>query len=70
VEAASLFWSGAKSSVSELRTEGSLRRWRATFAAFGWWWADPLGALAMLPVILWQGWETFEEAREDEGDEE
>ena len=25
-------------------------------AAFGWW-ADPVGALAMLPVILWQGWE-------------
>ena len=21
-------------------------------AAFGWWWADPVGALAMLPVIL------------------
>lgn len=39
-------------------------------AAFGWWWADPLGALAMLPVILWQGWETFEEAREGEGDGE
>jgi cation diffusion facilitator family transporter len=38
-------------------------------AAFGWWWADPLGALAMLPVILWQGWETLEEARE-EGEEE
>jgi cation diffusion facilitator family transporter len=37
-------------------------------AAFGWWWADPLGALAMLPVILWQGWETLEEAREDEGE--
>jgi cation diffusion facilitator family transporter len=34
-------------------------------AAFGWWWADPAGALAMLPVILWQGWETLEEARED-----
>jgi cation diffusion facilitator family transporter len=32
--------------------------------AFGWWWADPTGALAMLPVILWQGWETLEEARE------
>jgi divalent metal cation (Fe/Co/Zn/Cd) transporter len=32
--------------------------------AFGWWWADPLGALAMLPVIFWQGWETLEEARE------
>ena len=38
-------------------------------AAFGWWWADPVGALAMLPVILWQGWETLGEARE-EGDEE
>ena len=33
-------------------------------AAFSWWWADPAGALAMLPVILWQGWETLEEARE------
>lgn len=31
--------------------------------AFGWWWADAVGALAMLPVILWQGWETFEDAR-------
>ena len=38
-------------------------------AAFGWWWADPLGALAMLPVILWQGWETLEEAREGTDDE-
>jgi hypothetical protein len=26
-------------------------------AAFGWW-ADPIGALAMLPVIVWQGWST------------
>lgn len=33
------------------------------YAAFGWWWADQVGALAMLPVILWQGWETFEDAR-------
>lgn len=33
-------------------------------AAFGWWWADSAGAVAMLPVILWQGWETLEEARE------
>lgn len=32
-------------------------------AAFGWGWADPVGALLMLPVILWQGWETFEDAR-------
>ena len=34
------------------------------YAAFGWWWADPVGALAMLPVIVWQGWETLGEARE------
>lgn len=41
------------------------------YTAFGWWWADPVGALAMLPVIFWQGWETLEEAREgDEEDEE
>lgn len=36
------------------------------YAALGWWWADAVGALAMLPVILWQGWETLEEAREDD----
>ena len=34
-------------------------------AAFGWWWADPVGALAMLPVIVWQGFETLGEAREE-----
>jgi cation diffusion facilitator family transporter len=34
--------------------------------AFGWWWADPVGALAMLPVILWQGWETLDEARAED----
>jgi divalent metal cation (Fe/Co/Zn/Cd) transporter len=32
----------------------------------GWWWADAVGALAMLPVIVWQGWETLGEAREDD----
>jgi divalent metal cation (Fe/Co/Zn/Cd) transporter len=37
-------------------------------ASFGWWWDDPAGALTMLPGILWQGWETLEEARE-EGEE-
>jgi divalent metal cation (Fe/Co/Zn/Cd) transporter len=38
---------------------------------FGWWWADAVGALAMLPVILWQGWETLGEARErDEHDQD
>ena len=34
--------------------------------AFGWWWADAVGALAMLPVILWEAWDTFGEARERE----
>jgi divalent metal cation (Fe/Co/Zn/Cd) transporter len=34
------------------------------FALFGWWWADSVGALAMLPVIIWQGWETLSEARD------
>jgi cation diffusion facilitator family transporter len=38
-------------------------------AAFGWWWADPAGALLMLPVILWQGWDTLGEAREDHHDD-
>jgi cation diffusion facilitator family transporter len=40
------------------------------YALFGWWWADPVGALAMLPVILWQGWETLGEAREHEDEDE
>jgi len=39
-------------------------------AAFGWWWADPAGALAMLPVIVWQGWETLGEARERDDDDD
>jgi divalent metal cation (Fe/Co/Zn/Cd) transporter len=34
------------------------------YALLGWWWADPVGALAMLPIIVWQGWETLAEARE------
>ena len=33
-------------------------------ALFGWWWADPVAALLMLPVIAWQAYETLEEARE------
>jgi cation diffusion facilitator family transporter len=33
-------------------------------AALGWWWADPAAALAMIPVIVWQGLETLEDARE------
>jgi divalent metal cation (Fe/Co/Zn/Cd) transporter len=34
------------------------------YAGVRWWWADPVNALAMLPIILWQGWETLAEARE------
>ncbi|MBI1954886.1 MAG: cation transporter, partial [Acidobacteria bacterium] len=33
-------------------------------ALFGWWWADPLAALAMLGYIVKEGWETVQEARE------
>jgi cation diffusion facilitator family transporter len=36
----------------------------------GWWWADPVAALAMLPVIAWQGWETLAEAREKQSEDE
>jgi divalent metal cation (Fe/Co/Zn/Cd) transporter len=25
-------------------------------AAFGWWWADPIAALGMVPIILNEGW--------------
>lgn len=40
-------------------------------AAFGWSWADPLAALAMLPFVLREGWEAWEgEAAEPEGDDE
>jgi cation diffusion facilitator family transporter len=30
----------------------------------GWWWADPAGALVMVPFIAWQGIRTVTEARE------
>lgn len=40
-------------------------------ALFGWWWADAVGGLAMLPVVVWQGFEALREAREghEEGEE-
>lgn len=38
--------------------------------AFGWWWADPVAALAMLPIIAWQGWETLDEARDEQAEDE
>jgi divalent metal cation (Fe/Co/Zn/Cd) transporter len=28
-------------------------------AWFGWWWADPVAALAMLPIIVKEGWEAL-----------
>jgi divalent metal cation (Fe/Co/Zn/Cd) transporter len=39
-------------------------------AWFGWWWADAAGGLAMLPVVVWQGFEALREAREGEGERE
>ena len=35
-------------------------------ALFGWWWADPVAALAMLPLVLHEAREAIEEAREAE----
>jgi divalent metal cation (Fe/Co/Zn/Cd) transporter len=29
-------------------------------AALGWWWADPLAALTMIPWLVWEGWEAWE----------
>ena len=31
----------------------------------GWWWADPAGALIMVPFIVWQGLKAVQEAREE-----
>lgn len=28
-------------------------------AAFGWWWADPLAALGMTPLLVWEGREAW-----------
>jgi divalent metal cation (Fe/Co/Zn/Cd) transporter len=26
---------------------------------FGWWWADPVAALAMVPIIAHEGWDAL-----------
>jgi divalent metal cation (Fe/Co/Zn/Cd) transporter len=33
-------------------------------AALGWWWADPVAALAMIPLLLHEGREAWEESSE------
>ena len=38
-------------------------------ALFGWWWADPVAGLAMLPLIVHEGWEAIEESRETDDDD-
>ncbi len=35
-------------------------------ALLGWWWADPAAALAMFPLIVREGWEAVEAARDEE----
>jgi divalent metal cation (Fe/Co/Zn/Cd) transporter len=37
-------------------------------ALFGWWWADPVAALAMVPFVVREGWEAIrgEEAEAEE----
>ena len=33
-----------------------------SYAVSGWRWVDSVGEPVMLPVIVWQGWETLTEA--------
>lgn len=35
-------------------------------AALGWWWADPLAALGLVPLIVREGWEGWKAEGEDE----
>jgi len=37
----------------------------AANALFGWWWADPVAALAMIYFLIKEGWEAIEEGREE-----
>jgi len=36
-----------------------------TNALFGWWWADPIAALAMVYFLVKEGWEAVRESHED-----
>lgn len=35
-------------------------------AAFGWWWADPIAALAIVPLVIKEGLEAFEGSADGE----
>ncbi len=41
----------------------------ALHALLGWWWADPAAALAMIPLIVREGWEAIEAARGEESED-
>lgn len=36
-------------------------------ALAGWWWADPVAAIALIPFFVKEGWENVFEEEEDEG---
>ena len=35
-------------------------------ALFGWWWADPIAALVVVGLLVWEGWEAVHAERVDE----
>ena len=37
-------------------------RLAGSIALIGWWWADPIAALLMVPMIAQEGWEAVQEA--------
>jgi hypothetical protein len=39
-------------------------------ALLGWWWADPIAALLLIPFLIKEGRENLEGHEEHEGDEE
>jgi divalent metal cation (Fe/Co/Zn/Cd) transporter len=41
---------------------GSLLLGLVLNAQFGWWWSDPVAALAMVPFMIWQGLDAVHEA--------
>ncbi|MWD27213.1 cation diffusion facilitator family transporter [Aquicoccus sp. SCR17] len=37
--------------------------------AFGWWWADPVAALLIVPYVAWEGFEATKDARSVQPDD-